>query len=134
MTGGWDKLADILHQVSKPGRYCGGEFNSQVKDWGQAKLKVALAFPDLYEIGLSHLGLRILYELINHQPEFLAERVYAPWPDFQALLRRMALPLYALENKRPLSDFDVVGFSLQYELSYTNILTILELGGYSTLQ
>ncbi len=101
----------------------------QVKDWERAELRVVLAFPDIYEIGLSHLGLRILYELINNHPQMLAERVYAPWPDFQALLRAKDARLMSLENKRDLHEFDVVGFSLQYELSYTNILTMLELGG-----
>lgn len=124
----WEQLEPSLIDVSKPGRYVGGELNSQVKDWEAMVLKVALAFPDLYEIGLSHLGLRILYELVNREPGMLAERVYAPWPDFQDLIRRKNLPLYTLESKRELAAFDVIGFSLQYELSYTNVLTILELG------
>ncbi|MGE5582100.1 MAG: TIGR03960 family B12-binding radical SAM protein [Bacillota bacterium] len=124
----WEKIENSLNEVSKPGRYIGGEYNIRIKDWTTTGCKVALAFPDVYEIGLSHLGLRILYELINAQPDMLAERVYAPWPDFQSLLRRKELPLYSLENKRGLNEFDVLGFSLQYELSYTNVLTMLELG------
>jgi radical SAM family uncharacterized protein len=124
----WANIEKSLNEVSKPGRYIGGEYNIQVKDWTTTDLKVALAFPDVYEIGLSHLGLRILYELINNQPNMLAERVYSPWPDFQALLRKKNFPLYTLENKRGLNEFDMIGFSLQYELSYTNILTILDLG------
>ncbi len=115
--------------MAKPGRYTGGEFNSLVKDWDTIDFKVALAFPDVYEIGISHLGLRILYELINNEPEMLAERVYAPWTDFQNLLREKSALLYSLENKRALKDFDLIGFSLQYELSYTNILTMLNMGG-----
>jgi radical SAM family uncharacterized protein len=115
--------------VAKPGRYIGGEYNTLVKDWEKVDLKVALAFPDVYEIGISHLGLRILYEQINDETEMLAERVYAPWLDFQDLLRQKSAHLYSLENKRPLCEFDLIGFSLQYELSYTNILTMLELGG-----
>ncbi|MCL6591253.1 MAG: TIGR03960 family B12-binding radical SAM protein [Firmicutes bacterium] len=129
MAGGWEKIQPYLDKVNKPGRYTGGEYNQVVKDWAAVDLKVALAFPDLYEIGLSHLGLRILYGLINSQPNMLAERVYAPWPDFQALLRAHAARLFSLESKRDLVDFDVIGFSLQYELSYTNVLAILELGG-----
>jgi radical SAM family uncharacterized protein len=129
LTIDWERLQTLLNTVSKPVRYTGGEYNSRTKDWETAKLRVALAFPDLYEIGLSHLGLRILYELINDRPECLAERVYAPWPDFEALLRREGARLYSLENKRPLSDFDVVGFSFQYELGYTNMLNMLDLGG-----
>lgn len=129
MTTDWDKIENSLNRVAKPGRYTGGEFNSLAKDWDNITFKVALAFPDIYEIGISHLGLRILYELINNEPEMLAERVYAPWTDFQQLLREKSAFLYSLENKRALREFDLVGFSLQYELSYTNILTMLDLGG-----
>ncbi|HEY8462630.1 MAG TPA: TIGR03960 family B12-binding radical SAM protein [Bacillota bacterium] len=125
----WEIIEKNLNQVTKPGRYIGNEYNIQVKEWEAAELRVALAFPDLYEIGMSHLGLRILYELINSQPKMLAQRVYAPWPDFQALLKKLGQPLYALESKRSINEFDVVGFSLQYELSYTNILTMLALSG-----
>lgn len=125
----WPLIEKNLGRVTKPGRYIGNEYNVQIKDWAPAVLKVCLAFPDLYEIGMSHLGLRILYELINAQPDMLAERVYAPWVDFQELLGRLGQPLYALESKRALREFDVLGFSLQYEMSYTNVLTILDLGG-----
>lgn len=120
--------------MTKPGRYIGGEYNSLVKDWDEVDLKVALAFPDVYEIGVSHLGLRILYELINDEAEMLAERVYAPWIDFEELLREKGTRLYSLENKRALNEFDLIGFSLQYELSYTNILTMLDLGGVPLLR
>lgn len=115
--------------MEKPGRYIGGEYNAEVKDWEKVDLKVALAFPDVYEIGISHLGLRILYELINNEADMVAERVYAPWIDFQELLREKSVRLYSLENKKALSEFDLIGFSLQYELSYTNVLTMLDLGG-----
>lgn len=131
MTTDWEKIQSSLNRVARPGRYIGGEYNSLVKDWGKVDLKVALAFPDVYEIGISHLGLRILYELINDETEMLAERVYAPWIDFQDLLREKSVCLYSLENKQALSRFDLIGFSLQYELSYTNILTMLDLGGVS---
>lgn len=128
MTTDWDKIKNLLEEVNKPARYIGDEFNIQIKDWATTDLKVVLAFPDIYEIGLSHLGLRILYELINSQPEMLAERVYTPWFDYQKLLTDHGVTLQSLENKKPLADFDVIGFSLQYELSYTNILTMLSLG------
>ncbi|HYH01494.1 MAG TPA: B12-binding domain-containing radical SAM protein, partial [Bacillota bacterium] len=129
----WEIIEKNLNKVTKPGRYIGNEYNVQIKEWDSVELKVALAFPDLYEIGMSHLGLRILYELINSQPGMLAERVYSPWLDFQELLRNLGQPLYALESKRSLHEFDVVGFSLQYEMSYTNILTILDLAGIPLL-
>ena len=125
----WEKLQTFLNNVSKPGRYVGEEFNIQKKEWHPSDLKVLLAFPDIYEIGLSHLGLRILYELINAQPRMLAERAYAPWSDFQKLLRELNIPLYGLESKHGMLEYDVVGFSMQYELSYTNVLTMLDLGG-----
>jgi radical SAM family uncharacterized protein len=125
----WKLIQNNLNKVTKPGRYIGDEYNIRSKDWDLVTLKVALAFPDLYEIGMSHLGLRILYELINAQPGMLAERVFSPWFDFQELLKTLGQPLYALESKRSLHEFDVIGFSLQYELSYTNVLTILDCAG-----
>lgn len=129
MAKDWEKITNVLEEVTKPGRYIGDEFNIQIKEWAGTDLKVALAFPDIYEIGMSHLGLRILYELINNQAGMLAERVYAPWSDYQKLLTEQGVRLQTLENKQPLNEFDVIGFSLQYELSYTNILTMLSLGG-----
>jgi len=129
LTVEWEKIRSRLGEVGKPVRYIGEEYNSIRKDWTGADLKVALAFPDLYEIGFSHLGLRILYGLINEQPGMLAERVFAPWFDFQKLLRELNYPLYGLESKRGLKEFDLIGFSLQYEMSYTNILTMLSLAG-----
>ncbi len=116
----------FLHRVEKPGRYIGGEVHSIRKP--DAALSIALAFPDLYEIGMSHLGLKILYAHLNQMEGVRAERVYAPWPDLEAELRERALPLVTLETWTPLCRFDCVGFSLQYELTFTNILTMLDLG------
>jgi radical SAM family uncharacterized protein/radical SAM-linked protein len=121
-------LEEILKQVEKPGRYLGGEWNEIKKDPQSVRAKIALVFPDLYEIGMSYLGQKILYDILNHHPSFLAERVFAPWVDLEKKLRLHKLPLFSLENKIPLYEFDAVGFSLLYELNYSNILTILELG------
>lgn len=123
------RLEWILPSVEKPGRYTGGEYNQVVKDWDSVPTKVALIFPDLYDIGMSNLGLAILYEILNRRPDTLAERCYAPWSDMEDALRRRNLPLYSLETKHPLSDFDILGFSLPYETLYTNTLNILDLGG-----
>ncbi|MCD6300427.1 MAG: TIGR03960 family B12-binding radical SAM protein [Dehalococcoidales bacterium] len=120
-------LDSILHQVTKPARYTGGEWNSRVKDWDKTRIKVVLIYPDLYEIGMSTIGLSILYELLNNQPDVLAERAYAPWPDMEAKMRANGIHLFSLESKRPLKDFDVIGFSLGYELTYTNVLNMLDL-------
>ncbi|MBU1207528.1 MAG: TIGR03960 family B12-binding radical SAM protein [Proteobacteria bacterium] len=119
---------DLLH-VSKPSRYIGGEINSVVKDLDSTRLKFALAFPDVYEVGMSHLGFQILYHILNHDPEIACERVFAPWPDMEKLLRDKGLPLTTLESSIPLKEFDVIGFSLQYELNYTGVLNILDLSG-----
>ena len=128
-----EKLEPLLLKVQKPARYIGGELNSVMKDKNKVETRVALCFPDNYEIGMSHLGLKILYSLINEREDCWAERVYAPWIDFEALMRENDIPLYGLESLDPLTDFDVVGFSLQYELSYTNILNMLDLGGIEPL-
>jgi radical SAM family uncharacterized protein/radical SAM-linked protein len=120
-------LESILAGIDKPGRYFGNEFNAYCKDFDQARVRFALAFPDVYEVGLSHLGLQILYHGLNRMEGVLADRVYAPWMDFEARLRECGEPLRALESQRPLNEFDFVGFSLQYELSYTNLLTMLDL-------
>ena len=124
-----EALERILPTVEKPGRYTGGEWNAVVKDWDGSALKVALCYPDVYEIGMSSHGLAILYDLINRQPDLLAERAYAPWPDMAAALRRAGLPLYSLETHHALADFDVLGFTLQYELNYSNVLEMLDLAG-----
>lgn len=123
--------ASFLDKVEKPARYIGGEHFVVKKDWDTTLSKVALCFPDTYEIGMSHLGMKILYDEINKHPDLLAERVFAPWVDMEKEIRARNLSLVTLENFRPLKDFHIVGFSLQYEMSYTNILTMLDLGGIS---
>lgn len=122
-------LEKSLYGVEKPGRYVGCEINACLKSFSEADIRFALAFPDVYEVGLSHLGLRLLYHLLNGMDGVMADRAYAPWFDYERRLRELGEPLRGLESGRPLADFDIVGFSLQYELSYTNILTILDLGG-----
>ncbi|MCS6914677.1 MAG: TIGR03960 family B12-binding radical SAM protein [Myxococcales bacterium] len=121
--------AEFIHSVEKPARYLGGEYQSVRKDWDAVACRVVLAFPDLYDVGMSHLGTKILYSLLNRHPSILCERAFTPWTDMEAELRRRGLPLLTLESARPLADFDVVGISLQYELTYTNCLTLLDLGG-----
>jgi radical SAM family uncharacterized protein/radical SAM-linked protein len=122
-------LESILPTVEKPARYVGGEWNSVNKPEQSVGVRIALCFPDVYEIGMSHLGLKILYSLLNKHESWQAERVYAPWPDMEARLRDRGVPLLSIESFTPLSWFDIVGFSLQYELTYTNVLTMLDLGG-----
>ena len=128
-----EQLEPLLLKVQKPIRYVGGEYNSVVKDKAGIRTRMALCFPDNYEIGMSHLGLKILYSLINAREDCWAERVYAPWPDMEALMRENHIPLYGLESLDPLKEFDFLGFSLQYELSYTNILNMLDLAGIDPL-
>jgi radical SAM family uncharacterized protein len=120
-------LDEILYRVSKPARYTGGEWNSIAKDWQVTPIRIALAFPDIYEVGMSNMALPILYKILNDQPDILAERVYAPWVDMETLLRQHNIPLLSLETKHPLMDFDIIGFSLGYELTYTNVLNMLDL-------
>ncbi|HUI90368.1 MAG TPA: TIGR03960 family B12-binding radical SAM protein [Anaerolineales bacterium] len=122
-------LEKILLKVERPGRYVGGEINSVVKDWNAIKTRVALIFPDIYDIGVSNVGLKILYDQINQRADALAERAYAPWPDMEARMRSGGIPLYSLESKHALSSFDLIGFSLPYETLYTNTLNILDLAG-----
>jgi radical SAM family uncharacterized protein/radical SAM-linked protein len=119
---------ELLPRVQKPARYTGGEWNEIHKDPKTAAARLVLAFPDVYEIGISYPGYKILYELLNQQADIYAERVYSPWPDFEALLRQNNLPLCSLETGTPLRDFDFVGITLQHELSYSNILNLLDLG------
>ena len=119
--------ADFVDRVAKPMRYLGGEYGSVVKEGDLAR--VCLAFPDVYDIGMSHLGTKIIYSLLNKDPEIACERAFAPWLDMEAELRARDLPLVSLETQRPLHEFDVIGISLQYELTYTNMLTLLDLGG-----
>ena len=119
--------ADFIDRVAKPARYLGGEYQAVVKT--DVDARVCLAFPDVYDIGMSHLGTKIIYSLLNKEPRIGCERAFAPWLDMEAELRARGLPLVSLESQRPLREFDVLGFSLQYELTYTNVLTVLELGG-----
>ena len=119
----------ILPLVEQPARYTGGERGTTVKDSRQVRLRFALAFPEVYEIAQSHLGLQILYNLLNSRPDIQAERAYAPWVDMEARLRQSGLPLASLDTCSPLSEFNILGFSLQYELTYTNLLLMLDLGG-----
>lgn len=124
---------DILSSVQKPARYTGGEFASIIKPAEEVEATIALAFPDVYEVGMSYLGFKILYHLLNKQQGVQAERVYAPWIDMEAKMRERHIPLRTLETKKALKDCDIVGFTLQYELSYTNILNMLDLGGVPVL-
>ena len=120
---------DILSSVQKPARYTGGEFASIIKPVEEVEATICLAFPDVYEVGMSYLGFKILYHLLNQQQGVQAERVYAPWIDMEAKMRERKIPLRTLETKKTLKECDIVGFTLQYELSYTNILNMLDLGG-----
>ena len=128
----WNELRGILPFVEKPARYIGNEINSVVKA-GEVQVRFALAFPDVYEIGSSYMGFQILYEIINDVPWAQAERVFAPWPDMEVRMRQKEIPLYGLETKTGLAAFDIIGFTLQYELGYTNVLNMLDLAGLSPL-
>jgi len=124
-----EKLETLLDRVQKPARYAGGEWNSIRKDWERTDIKIAFAFPDVYEVAMSHLGLQILYHTVNRRPDSLMERVFAPWKDMEDLMRGSGLPLLSLESRRPLADFDIVAFTLQYEMSFTGVLNMLDLAG-----
>lgn len=122
-----------LMHVQKPARYVGGEWNSVMKNHADVDVKVALAFPDVYEVGMSHLGLKIIYSVINSRKDALAERVYTPWVDMEKMMRERNIPLYALESKAPIKDFDVLGLTMPYEMCYTNILNMIDLSGIPVL-
>ena len=122
-------LPRILPRVQKPARYVGGEYNQTVKALSGVDTRVAFCFPDTYEIGMSNLGLRILYGIVNQMEGVWCERVFTPWGDMEQELRAAGLPLFSLESRDPLSEFDMIAFSVGYEMSYTNILTMLDLGG-----
>ena len=128
------EVEKLLKKVQKPARYTGGELNSVIKDKNSVKLRYAFCFPDNYEIGMSHLGMKILYSLVNEREDAWCERVFAPWDDMEALMRENGVKLYALESGDALDEFDLIGFSLQYELSYTNVLNMLDLGGVPVLK
>lgn len=119
----------LLLSVQKPGRYSGGEINSVIKDKEKVDVRFAFCFPDTYEIGMSHLGMKILYSQFNSRDDIWCERVFAPWVDFEEKMRENNIPLFALESRDSIKDFDFIGFTLQYELSYTNVLNMLDLAG-----
>jgi radical SAM superfamily enzyme YgiQ (UPF0313 family) len=122
---------EFLPFVRRPGRYIGGEVNQVKKDWRQCEVRVALCFPDVYEIGMSYRGLEIIYDCLNRMEGVAAERVFSPWGDAEKVMRGKKIPLFSLESKAALSSFDIVGFSLTNELCYTNVLNMLDLGGLS---
>ena len=120
-------IEDILLKAEKPSQYIGGEMGSIVKDKSKVDVRFAFCFPDTYTIGMSHLGMKILYSITNNRDNYWCERVFAPNVDFENLMRENNIPLYALESLDPIKDFDFIGFTLQYELSFTNILNMLDL-------
>ena len=125
-----NKLAlsdEILLTVDKPARYIGNEVNSVKKDPNEVDIRFAMCFPDVYEIGMSHLGIQILYDMFNRRDDVYCERVYAPWTDLDAIMREQKIPLFALESQDPIKEFDFLGITIQYEMCYTNILQILDL-------
>lgn len=123
------EVEKLLLKVQKPGRYVGGELNEVIKDKKKVDCRFAFCFPDTYEVGMSHLGMKILYSLMNTVPYIWCERVFAPWVDMEEEMIKHNIPLYALESGDPVSDFDFIGFTLQYELSFTNMLNMLRLSG-----
>lgn len=124
---------ELLYKVSKPVRYIGNEVNSIHKDVGKIDIRFAFCFPDVYEVGMSHLGMRILYSMLNEKDDIWCERVFAPWPDMEEVMRQNHIKLFALESRDEIKDFDFVGFTLQYEMSYTNMINMLDLAGIPIL-
>ena len=122
---------DILLNIEKPARYIGGEVNAVMKEKeleaGEIAVRFAMCFPDVYEIGMSHLGIQILYDMFNRMDDVWCERVYSPWPDLHEIMKQENIPLFGLESQEPIKDFDFVAMTLQYEMCYTNILQILDL-------
>ena len=118
---------DILLNIEKPARYIGGEVNSVMKDKSEVDIRFAMCFPDVYEIGMSHLGIQILYDMFNRREDTWCERVYSPWIDLDRIMREQHIPLFALESQDPIQDFDFLGITIQYEMCYTNILQVLDL-------
>lgn len=123
------KLEQCLKRVQKPARYIGNEFNSVHKEWKPDMMSVAFCFPDVYEVGMSHLGMKILYHMLNEREDTVCERVFAPWDDMEQEMRSGGIPLLSMESVRPVRDFDMVAFTLQYEMSYSNIVNMLDLAG-----
>ena len=124
---------EILLEVEKPARYIGNEINSVIKEKKDGLIRFAMCFPDVYEIGMSHLGIQILYDMLNRFDDVWCERVYSPWVDLDAIMRRENIPLFALESQEPIKDFDFLGITIQYEMCYTNILQVLDLAGIPLL-
>ena len=124
----------MLEKVQKAPRYTGGEMNTVIKPWEESELHYAFCFPDTYEVGMSHLGMKILYALVNAQPWSSCERVFMPWTDMKALMEEAHVPLFSMETRTALSSFDLIGFTLQYEMSYSNILAMMDLGGVPLLR
>ena len=120
---------DILMKIEKPARYIGNEVNSVMKDKADVDIRFAMCFPDVYEIGMSHLGIQILYDMFNKREDVWCERVYSPWTDLDQIMRERKIPLFALESQDPVKEFDFLGITLQYEMCYTNILQVLDLSG-----
>ena len=123
----------IIHKVQKPTRYMGYELKSVHRDWKKLSFKMLLAFPDVYEVGMSYVGFKILYNIINSNPSWVAERTFAPWPDMEDQMRANGVPLYGLESFNPARNYDVIGFTLQYEMTYTNVVNMLILSGIEPL-
>src|SRR3954469_14319576 len=122
-------LDRLILGAQKPSRYAGGELNAVHKDLAQARVTWALAFPDTYEVGMSNVGFRLLYHALNERPDVACERLFMPWPDMEAALKAEKLPLFSIESRAALKAFDIVGFTLQFELCYTTVLAMLDLGG-----
>ena len=120
---------EILLSIEKPARYIGGEINMVQKDPGAVDVRFCMCFPDVYEIGMSHLGIQILYDMFNQWDDVYCERVYSPWVDLDEIMRKEHIPLFALESQEPIKDFDFLGITIQYEMCYTNILQVLDLSG-----
>ena len=120
---------EILLKIEKPARYIGNEVNSVMKDPEKVSIRFAMCFPDVYEIGMSHLGIQILYDMFNRRDDVRCERVYSPWTDLDQIMREQKIPLFALESQDPIKDFDFLGITIQYEMCYTNILQVLDLSG-----
>ena len=126
-------LDELVLAAEKPSRYIGTEFGAVHKDLDQARVRFALAFPDTYEVGMSNLGFRLLYHLLNDRPEVACERVFLPWPDMEGMLAARGIPLFTLESRAPVKAFDVLGITLQFELAYTSVLAMLDLAGVPLL-
>ena len=124
-----ERIDGLLDRVQKPARYMGGEMNAVLKDPDSVDIRYAFAFPDVYEVGMSHLGSRILYDIINKRDDALCERVFMPWVDMADLMREEKVPLFSIETRSAVREFDMQGITLQYEMSYTNILEMLDLAG-----